>query len=350
MGLIKFWVSSGGSAYSGASFRFAVCFSLFAISLFAISLPLAAQTELGSEDDLTILGANGSQTDPDVEIKGFSVFGATQSAPALWIPAAPGNIFVNGYVQVSSGMYVAGSSTFTAGLYVTDISSFAAGPGSIYIKDGAAGQVLKKVAGGGMVWGNDDAGVSGTGTQYRIPMWNSDTVLTNSVMNQDGGLNSITLLASSMTIQGSAFSVGGSTLVVKDGNVGIGTTKPGAKLHAVETSGSNSYIFIASTATDSASYKVVVSTAGSVGIGITDPTGLFQVGGGTMTALLNGRVGIGTVNPGAINHIQAAVPNTYTMVVSTGAAASQYIISVSSIGVTDIKNLVIENRTSDPPT
>ncbi|MBI4801028.1 MAG: hypothetical protein HY796_00730 [Elusimicrobia bacterium] len=107
--------------------------------------------------------------------------------------------------------------------------------------------MLKKVAGGAMVWGNDDAGVSGTGTQYRIPMWNSDTTLANSVMNQDGGLNSITLLASSMTIQGTGGDGLGVTGAVKLGGavsilgantftVGTGLTTLGGALNVTGVS------------------------------------------------------------------------------------------------------------------
>ena len=44
----------------------------------------------------------------------------------------------------------------------------------------------------------------------------------------DAGDNVV--IQSTMTIQGNAFSVGVSTLVVKDGRVGIGTTNPGAAL------------------------------------------------------------------------------------------------------------------------
>lgn len=81
-------------------------------------LPGAAfsTTELGVKDDLTVLGTAGTAVDPDVEIKGFAVFGSTQAAPALNIPAARGNIFINGYVEISSGMYVNAASTFTGTL------------------------------------------------------------------------------------------------------------------------------------------------------------------------------------------------------------------------------------------
>ena len=157
-------------------------------------------TEFGVADDLGVYGTQGTATDPDVKIKGFSVFGATQAAPALNIPAAPGNIFVNGYVQISSGLYVAGSSTFTAGLYSSGVSSFTSGPGSIYVSGGVAGQILKKVGGGGMAWGDS---VSGSGNQYYIPMWNdaAGLQLGNSVLIQEAGGGGVTA-TSSMTVNG----------------------------------------------------------------------------------------------------------------------------------------------------
>ena len=63
-----------------------------------------------------------------------------------------------------------------------------------------------------------------------------------------------TVLRGSADIPGGSFSVGGSTFVIKGGSVGIGTT---------------------------------------------NPAGLFQVGGGSFTVLNSGNVGIGTTAPGA---------------------------------------------------
>ncbi|GAI44685.1 unnamed protein product, partial [marine sediment metagenome] len=94
-------------------------------------------------------------------------------------------------------------------------------------------------------------------------------------------------------------------------------------------------------------------SSGNVGIATAAPAGLFTVGDGTMTVFADGRIGIGTADPAAMHHVQASESDLYTMLVSTGSDANQYIISVSSEGITDfhqtnIQNFVVENRTSDP--
>lgn len=155
-------------------------------------------TEFGIEDDLTVLGRAGTALDPDVEIKGFTVFGSTQSS--YLIPVNTGNVVMNGIVQVSSGLYVAGSSTFAAGAYFLDISSFS-DVAKVHFGGGGAGQILKKIPGGGMVWGNDDTGGFTSGAQNWIPMY-SGTGLAASRLLQDPANNGVTLMTSSMTIQG----------------------------------------------------------------------------------------------------------------------------------------------------
>ncbi|MBU2483382.1 MAG: hypothetical protein KJ760_20035 [Proteobacteria bacterium] len=197
----------------------------FALSWASAAYAVDNATEFGIEDDLTVLGTGGSATDPDVEIKGFSVFGVTQAAPALNIPAAPGNIFVNGYVQVSSGMYVTGSSTFTAGLYSTGISSFGV-PGSIYISGGGTGEVLKKLAGGGMEWGLPSTPM---GTLNRLQLVRPAGTLADSLFLQNAGDTSITMITgSSMTILG-------------DGTDGLGVSGAAKLNGAVSILGANTF-------------------------------------------------------------------------------------------------------------
>lgn len=198
--------------------------TVFTLSLASVAYAADNGTEFGIEDDLTVLGTGGTQADPDVDVKGFSVFGSTQSAQALSIPVAPGNIFVNGYVQVSSGLYVVGGSTFAAGgAYFTGVSSFS-NVANIHIAGGTANQVLKKVAGGGMVWANDSVGLDAAsmGDPRYLQMPNAgETALENSSLRQDDGQTSITLMnSSSMTVTG-AFGVRGASRL--DGAVTLST-------------------------------------------------------------------------------------------------------------------------------
>ena len=46
--------------------------------------------------------------------------------------------------------------------------------------------------------------------------------------------------------------------------------------------------------------------------------------------------------------VQSYSAGDYSLRVSTSSTAGQYSIAVSSIGITNINNLVLENRTSDP--
>ncbi|MBI5744310.1 MAG: hypothetical protein HY952_07160, partial [Elusimicrobia bacterium] len=109
-------------------------------ALFAAGSPggAQAQTELGSADDLGVYGVDGTALDPDVKIKGFTVFGATQAAYAGAV-IAPGNVAINGALSVSSGAYFVGDSTFTAA-------------DKLFINDGAAGQLLGKSSAGSLQW------------------------------------------------------------------------------------------------------------------------------------------------------------------------------------------------------
>ncbi|MDW8056228.1 MAG: hypothetical protein RMJ13_05935, partial [Elusimicrobiota bacterium] len=111
---------------------------------------------------------------------------------------------------------------------------------------------------------------------------------------------------SSVTITASGFSVGTSTLVVVSGNVGIGTTGPGAKLDVRSgTSGTGSYALRISTSTDGAGTSVMVfRNDGNVGIGTVAPSGKLEVAGdGNVIFNTSGNVGIGTTSPTERLHV-----------------------------------------------
>jgi len=121
-----------------------IVFALFSTLCALYSIPytltssLYAQTEFGVEDDLTVLGVDGTVPDPDVEIKGFTVFGSTQAAYTGGA-AAPGSVVINGALTVSSGSYFVGNSTFPAA-------------SAIFINDGSVGQTLRKHFSGYLEW------------------------------------------------------------------------------------------------------------------------------------------------------------------------------------------------------
>ncbi|MFA7009053.1 MAG: hypothetical protein WC204_09345, partial [Elusimicrobiales bacterium] len=185
---------------------------LTAIALSWVPAAYAANsTEFGVEGDLTVLGTGGnSALDPDVEIKGFTVFGSTQSSYPGGQPITAGNVVINGVLSVSSGAYFVGGSTFsTGGAYFTGVSSFS-DVANVHFGGGAAGQVLKKVAGAGMVWANDATGLSTLGSVRRLQMVNNTADgLIDSAFIQNAGDTNITMYASSsMTILG-AFEAAG---------------------------------------------------------------------------------------------------------------------------------------------
>ncbi len=86
-----------------------------------------------------------------------------------------------------------------------------------------------------------------------------------------------TVLRGSADIPGGSFSVGGSTLVVKSGKVGIGTAGPIASLEIVSTD-TVSTAFKVQTGSITGT-EVVISTAGKVGIGTTNPGANLEVAG-----------------------------------------------------------------------
>jgi len=84
-----------------------------------------------------------------------------------------------------------------------------------------------------------------------------------------------TVINGTATVAGAEFSVGGSTFVVKGGNVGIGTAVSDARL-SVRGADTQAYILAVGTST---TYSLVVSTNGNVGIGTTAPVYKTEVAG-----------------------------------------------------------------------
>ena len=170
-------------------------------------------TEFGIEDDLSVLGTQGTAQDPDAEIKGFTVFGSTQAAYTGAVVGA-GNVVVNGYLAVSSGAYFVGGSTFAAGgAYFTGVSSFTSGPAGMFIDGGAAGQVMSyNAATGAMQWTNPESLGAGDNLGNHIA-----TKLLDMATFDVRNANYVT--ASSAALSGQLVVYGTSTLT---GQVGMG--------------------------------------------------------------------------------------------------------------------------------
>ena len=68
----------------------------------------------------------------------------------------------------------------------------------------------------------------------------------------------------------------------------------------------------------------------------------------TTNTFVNGNLGVGLKSPAAALHVQAYVAGAYNTYLSTSSIAGSYSVAVSSLGLTNVNNLVIENRASDP--
>jgi len=188
-------------------------------------------TEFGIEDDLTVIGSQGTALDPDAEVKGFTVFGATQAAYTGAVVGA-GNVVVNGYLAVSSGAYFVGGSTFASGgAYFTGVSSFS-NVANIHIAGGAANQVLKKVAGGGMAW--DDVSALVTGDNL-----GNHTSTANLIMTGYNVVGARYITASSAALSGQMIVYGTSTLAGNTGITGTLDVSGNAALNGNLTLGNN---------------------------------------------------------------------------------------------------------------
>jgi hypothetical protein len=90
--------------------------------------------------------------------------------------------------------------------------------------------------------GSSLSGLGGTlsgGQAPRLPYWTADDTLGNSNLSRDSAA-SLTAVNSTFTVQGNAFSVGGSTLTVASGRVGVGVASPSYKFE-VQDSGAMSF-------------------------------------------------------------------------------------------------------------
>jgi hypothetical protein len=128
-------------------------------------------TEFHVVDDLYVGGWDGTWSDPDVEIYGFSMFGSTTAYDKRWTDwsvlqgkmptTSTGAVVILGDLVVGStayfhrGVEFNAISTFTAGAtFPTGSSVTYSSIGNIWVNDGEAGWAIRKAANGNLEWYN----------------------------------------------------------------------------------------------------------------------------------------------------------------------------------------------------
>jgi len=249
---------------------------IFSVSLWLLVSGLAfaadQEVELGVQDDLTVFGSGGTVPDPDVEIKGFSVFGSTNVL--TYISTAPGNTVFNGAVQISSDVYVTGRSTFAASLQIWNPAGFSGN--LFYISTGTANVI--RMTGAGEIYANkfygDISGATGQSSWNHIATQNIQ--LNGYWLSNDGGSEGIR--------------------IDNTGQAGVGVAAPQSML---DVGGSAQFGAGAAKSTFTAAGLLQLASALTVSYGGTGGTGLT----GNTVLMGNGSNPIATTNLGIADQI-----------------------------------------------
>gem|GEM_PF-4062468 len=324
--------------------------------------------EAAVSGDFSVYGMAGTLPDPDLKVKGFTVFGSTQAA-YTGMTLGDGSVVINGYLAVSSGAYFVQPSTFASNLYISGSSSTFINAGNIFIAGGAVDDALAKTAGGGLAWasigslGGDDLGDHVATTTLNMGSFSIVSVATvsidagalgggagaslqplslfaNDVGNGDYLIFSSTRAATSADWTGAGFMInrrvdatdmgyikfgrndtdllsfgeGQSEYMRLDGsgNLGVGTKTPGKKLDILAGSAGVG-LGIYNSAGDA---RLNISTAaGFAGWSWANNWNNFQgfslieeaVSGGVIFVKRGGNVGIATTNPKTALDVEGAI-------------------------------------------
>ena len=200
------------------------------------------------------------------------------------------------------------TSTGNVGIGTTNPTPIVSSQRTLHISDTTNGAVVRLTGASGIEGGISIGGASsvgmavGTFSSHALQLYSgaSERIRIDSTgnvgigttspgykldVNGDSRISGQAIITGTATVQGNAFSVGGSTFVVIAGKVGIGTTNPLAKLHILGSGDGNTFF------------------------GLTDSSisnGIVMSDNGTIITMGSGFVGISTNSPQARLDVKAA--------------------------------------------
>ncbi len=190
----------------------------------------------------------------------------------------------------------------------------------------------------------------------RLTVWSQGGVRVGST-DADPGINNLAvdgqlIVVGTTTIQGNAFSVGGSTFVVTAGNIGIGTTGPTQRLTVAGNIGiqfgANAFIgtldnYALRLRTNNAD-RVYITNTGNIGIGTTAPSHRLRVEGGIIaTSSITANGGFYGDGSGLTNIVASQVPASGVQAGALGSGVIASSIAVNAVHTAAIQDNAVTN-------